>query len=405
MPEFIYTARTPEGALKKDRMVMKDEQSLANYLRNQGLILTSAKVQKKRKEGGINALLSRFSGVPTVQKIFFTQNLEVMVRTGFSLANALKTIAQQTDHKKFKEVILELQRDVESGVTFSNSLAKHPQVFSELFVNMIAAGEVSGKLDEVLKRLTIQMKKDHALVAKVKAALTYPAIVVIAMVVIGIAMMIFVIPQLLSIFSEANVQLPLPTRILIWLSNFLAKDGVFVLIGLIILIIIFNRLMKNKKFRSGYHKILLKTPIISGIIKKINLARFTRTLSSLLKTDIPIVQTFQIIAKVLGNVHYSNAMLLAADKVKQGVSIAKTLSEKPDLFPPIATQMISIGEESGTIDSISEEIANFYEESVDETMANLATIIEPVIMLILGVGVAVLAMAVILPIYSLSQTI
>lgn len=405
MPEYTYTARTAEGSLKKDKMVMKDEQALANYLRGQGLILTSAKIVKKGKESFLNSLLSRFSRIPVVQKIFFTQNLEVMIRTGFSLASALKTISQQTENKRFKEVMVNLQRDVESGVAFSNALAKYPHVFSELFVNMIAAGEVSGKLDEVLKRLTIQMKKDHALMGKVKASLTYPVIVVIAMVGVAIAMMIFVIPQLLSVFSSANVQLPLPTRILIGITHLMTQDGVWLALGLIVIIVFVYRLIKTKKGRSVYHKILLKVPIISPIIKQINTARFTRTLSSLLKTDIPIVQIFQIISKTLGNVHYANVMLSIAEKVKQGVNIAKTLEERKDLFPPIVTQMIAVGEESGTMDTISDEIANFYEESVDQTMANLSTIIEPIIMVVLGAGVAYLAVAIILPIYSLSQAI
>lgn len=405
MPEYIYTARTAEGSLKKDKMVMKDEQALANYLRGQGLILTSAKIVKKGKESFLNSLLSRLSRIPVVQKIFFTQNLEVMIRTGFSLASALKTISQQTENKRFKEVIVNIQRDVESGVAFSNALAKYPHIFSELFVNMIASGEISGKLDEVLKRLTIQMKKDHALMAKVKSALTYPVIVVIAMVGVAIAMMIFVIPKLLGVFSEAQVTLPLPTRILIGITDLMTQQGVWIALGLIVIVVAFYRLIKTKKGRSLYHKILLKAPIISPIIKNINLARFTRTLSSLLKTDIPIVQTFQIISKTLGNVHYANVMLVIAEKVKQGVSIVKTLEEEKALFPPIVTQMIAVGEESGTLDTISEEVANFYEDSVDQTMANLATIIEPIIMLILGAGVAFLAVSIILPIYSLSEAI
>lgn len=405
MPEYIYTARSQDGMLKKDRINVKDEKALAEYLRSQGLILTSAKLAKEEKKSKLDFLTSLFSKVPAVQKMFFTQNLQVMVRTGFSLANALRTVALQTQNKKFQKIIQDLQHDVESGISFSNALSKHKKVFSELFINMVAAGEISGKLDETLKYLTVQMKKDHELISKVKSAMMYPAIVVIAMVGIGIAMMIFVIPKMLVIFEEMQANLPLPTKILLGTSNFLAHNGFLTAIVLIIFVVILSRVARTKGGKATYHKILLKLPLISGIIKKINLARFTRTLSSLLKTDIPIVQSFQIISRTLGNVHYKQAMLETADKVKRGMSIVKSLEERPNLFPPVVTQMIAVGEESGTLDSITDEIAIFYEADVDQTMSNLAVIIEPILMLVLGGAVAVMALAIIMPMYSLVEVI
>jgi len=405
MPDYIYTARSQDGMLKKDRITMKDEKALAEYLRSQGLLLTSIKLAKDEGKSKMGFLSSIFGRVPLVQKMFFTQNLQVMVRTGFSLANALKTVSMQTTNKRFQRVIQDLQHDVESGVSFSNALSKHKNVFSELFINMVAAGEISGKLDETLKYLTVQMKKDHEIMSKVKSALTYPAIVVIAMVGIGIAMMIFVIPKMLGIFTEMQANLPLPTKILLGTSNFLTHNGVLTTIAVIIIVVVLYRLNKTKKGKAVYHRILLKLPIISGIIKKINLARFTRTLSSLLKTDIPIVQSFQIISRTLGNVHYKQAMLETADKVKRGVSIVKSLEENTDLFPPVVTQMIAVGEESGTLDTISDEVAQFYEADVDQTMGNLSVIIEPILMIVLGAAVAVLALAVIMPMYSLVEVL
>lgn len=405
MPDYIYTARTKDGMLKKDRITMKDEKALADYLRSQGLLLTSIKLAKTEKKSKITLFSGLLNRISAVQKIFFTQNLEVMVRTGFSLANALKTLSLQTPNKKFREIISDLQHEVESGQTFTNALSKHKNVFSELFINMISAGEISGKLDESLRNLTIQMKKEHELITKVRSALTYPTIVVIAMVGIGIGMMIFVIPQMMAIFEEMETELPLPTLILIGISKFVTKNGIFLAIGIIILIIILNRIFKTKKGKFILHKILLKLPILAGILKKINLARFSRSLSSLLKTDIPIVQTFEIISKVLGNVHYKQAMLECAQRVKKGISIVKSLEDKPDLFPPIITQMISVGEETGALDTISDEIANFYEADVDTTMGNLAVIIEPVLMLLLGAAVAGMALAIILPMYSLVEQI
>jgi len=405
MPEYIYTARTIEGKLKKDRTRAKNERALADYLKNKGLILTSAKELKKVGKFSLKNILNSLSGVSSVNKIFFTQNLSVMVRTGFSLGMALDTLAKQAANKKLKRVIEEVKRDVESGISFSNSLAKHPKIFSELFINMVAAGEASGKLDDVLRYLTTQMRKDHALMAKVKSAMMYPALVVFAMVSIGIVMMVTIIPQLSSIYQESDLELPLPTRILIAISNLLVHQGIWIILGIIILVILFLRIKKTKKGKYYLHLTLLKLPILSKILKKINLARFTRTLSSLLKTDIPIVQTFQIISKTLGNVHYKQAMVEASEMVKKGVSIVKTLEKRPHLFPPIVTQMIAVGEESGMLDDISEEIASFFEEDVSQTMEGLTAIIEPVLMLVIGSAVAVAALAVLMPMYGLVEAI
>jgi len=405
MPDYLYTARTPDGKLKKDRLRMKDEKSLADYLKNKGLILTTSKVIKKGGRFSIQKLLDKLTRIKTVEKIFFIQNLSIMVKTGFSLAQALKTLTAQTDNKVFKNIIRDIQHDVESGISFSNALAKHPRTFPEIFVNMVAAGEVSGKLDEILINLTKQMKKDHTLISKVRTAMMYPSVVVFAMVGIGVVMLVTVIPQLTSIFEEAGAELPLPTKILISVSDLLANQGIFVLIALIIIFYLLLRLKKTKKGKLYFHTLLLKLPVFSSIIKKINLARFTRTLSSLLKTDIPIVQTLQIISKTLGNVHYQQSMINASEKVKKGISIAKTLEANPKLFPPIVTQMINIGEESGTLDSISEEIANFYEEDVTQTMEGLSSIIEPILMLVIGAVVAIMALSVLMPMYGLVETI
>jgi len=405
MPDFLYTARTPDGKLKKDRARAKNEMALADYLKNQGLILTSSKEIKKGGKYSIKRILDSLTGISTVNKIFFTQNLSVMVKTGFSLGMALNTLAKQSTNKKLQNIVIEIKQDVENGIAFSNALSKHPKVFSQLFVNMVAAGEVSGKLDEVLRYLTEQMRKDHALIAKVRTAMMYPVLVLFAMSGIGIVMMVTVIPQLKSIYEDAALELPLPTKIIIAVSSALVNQGIFVIIGIAIFIYIFFRIKKTKKGKFYFHKILLKLPIISMILKKVNLARFTRTLSSLLKTDIPIVQTFQIISKTLGNVHYQNAMIDASEMVKKGVSIVKTLEKSPALFPPIVTQMIAVGEESGMLDDISEEIANFYEEDVTQTMEGLSSILEPVLMLVIGGAVAVMALAVLMPMYGMVEAV
>lgn len=343
--------------------------------------------------------------IPQTQKIFFTQNLEVMVRTGFSLGIALRTLVKQVEHKRFKLVIADLKDQVEGGVPFAAALGRHPTVFPELFINMIAAGESSGRLDEVLKRLTLQMKKDARLKAKVRGALTYPIIVVIAMIGVGTGMLTFVIPKIAGVYQESGGTLPLPTRILLFVSDLLVHQGIWMAAALALLVFAFVRALQTPRGKRRFDALMLKLPVVAPIIQKINIAQITRTLSSLLATDIPIVTTFQIIAKTLGNRLYRESMDDAAESVKKGVAVVKALEANPKLYPPVVTQMVAIGEESGTLDTVSGEIANFYEEDVDQTMSNLSTILEPVLMLLIGAGVAGIALAVLLPIYNLSGQI
>ncbi len=361
------------------------------------------KEKKPRKKNKI--IENLIHNIPLVEKIFFTQNLEIMVRTGFSLADALKTLSLQTKNKTFKKVILELQVDVEKGSSFSESLKKHPTVFSELFVSMIEAGEVSGKLDKTLKQLTIQMKKSHSLYLKIRNALTYPVIIFIAMVGIGTAMMIMVVPKILTLYEGTEYALPLPTRIVLAISNFLMNNGILSAVLAVLAVIAFATFISNEKGKKIWHKLLIISPIIGPIIKKINLAKMSRVLNSLLSTDISIVNSFDMIANIVGNRIYREHFKASSGKLQKGESISSVFKERPDLFPPVVGQMIQVGEQSGTLDDISSEIAEFYEEEVDSTMANLTVIIEPVMMLIIGAGVGVLAVAIVWPIYGLVNQI
>lgn len=406
MPTYYYNATNVEGKPEKGQAALADEQALREHLAGKNLTLISIeRIDEEKKDSAIDAWLKKYTTrISVVQKIFFTQNLEVMMRTGFSLSEALKTLALQVSNKAFKEIIGKLQDDVEKGQTLADAMRKHQRIFSELFINMIAVGEASGKLDEVLKRLTLQLKKEHALITKVKGALTYPVIVIIAMIGISIGMLLFVLPRITSLFT-ASTDLPLPTRILLGLSDFMRANTILLSIGSVGLIVLFILGLRSKSGKALWDRFVLHVPIAGGIVKKVNIARFTRTFSSLLETDIPIVQVMEIISRTLGNGQYQSALLTAAERLKKGDRLTDSLAGFDKLFPPLVTQMFSVGEQSGTLNDVSAEIATFYEEDVDNTMANLSTIIEPVLMLLLGVGVAGIALAVILPIYSLSETI
>ncbi len=354
----------------------------------------------------LNRLLAQFKKLTTIssrEKQFFVQNLHVMTKSGLPLDRSLKTLAEQTKNKRFKKIIEDLHHDTEKGVSFKDSLAKYKRTFGELFVSMIEAGELSGSLDEVLGQIYIQLKKSNELKGRIRSAMTYPVIVTVAMILIGIGMLIFVIPKITTLFDQVKAELPFATKLLINVSNFIVNNGLLTLILFVVFIISLIVFIRSPKGKSIFHKALLIFPIIGPIIQKINLAKFARTISSLIKTDIPIVKTFEITAQTLGNVHYRKALLDASKQLKKGSGLAETLKTYPKLFPPVIIQMTLTGEETGKVDEILGELASFYEDELDRIMKTLPSIIEPVLMLVLGVGVAIMAVAIIMPMYTITQ--
>ncbi|MEA2065023.1 MAG: type II secretion system F family protein [Patescibacteria group bacterium] len=347
----------------------------------------------------------RFQRIPLSEKLFFVQHLRVMMRAGVPLARALSTLSLQSSNKRFQMILTDLKNRIEKGNGFAESLKKHKKIFGELFINIIKAGEVSGKLEDALEQLFIQTKKDYEIRSKVRGAMIYPIIIVLAMLSIGGLMIVFIIPKITQIFQASGVELPLPTRILIGVSDFVIMHKILAPSVIIILICGFFAAIRTEKGKLYFHIILLRLPIFSKILKKINLARFCRTLYSMLMTDIPIMSSLKITSDVLGNVIYKQIVLGASDKVAKGIGIADTLKKNPRVFPPVVTEMIAIGEETGSLDSVLKEMSEFYEEEVNQTMKNLPAIIEPILILILGVGVAGMALAVIMPMYSLTETI
>jgi len=353
----------------------------------------------------INGFLLKFSKVPLKEKLFFVQHLGIMLKAGISLSAALNTLAEQSENAKFKKILSEIGQKVESGITFTDSLKGYNNTFGELFINMIEAGEISGKLENVLARLYIQLKKQHELISKVKGALTYPAVIIIAMLGIGTFMMTVVVPRITGMFKDLNAELPLPTKILIGASDALVQHGVLSAITFILIIVSLIKILKTYKGKFYFQSILLKLPIFGAIAKKINIAQFARTVSSLLKTDIMIIKTFQIAGNVLNNLHYREALLEISNKIKKGSQINDILKNYKSLFPPVIIQMVAVGEQTGELDSILEELADFYENEVDKIMENLPALIEPILILALGLGVGAMAVAIIMPMYAITTAI
>lgn len=353
----------------------------------------------------INEWFINLQSVPVTAKIFFLQNLAVMIKAGLPLADALETLAKQSKNKKLTNILTDVQQKIRGGKSFSESLMPYSKDFGEVFVSMVAAGEASGSLEEVLNSLYIQLKKDHSLKSKIRNAMTYPIIIICAMFGIGTFVIIFVLPNITAMFTDMKADLPLPTLILISISNFIQKNGLIVFPAIIIAILLFFRWTKSKSGRVIWHNILLRTPIVGEIIKKINIARLSLSLSNLIQTDIAIPEALRISANVVGNQVYKKALLEASEKVKKGRKLADIFQEYPQILPAIIIQMVAVGEETGALDVVLKNLAEFYQEEVEQTMENLPIIIEPLLMILMGMAVAGLAIAVILPIYSLTSKI
>jgi len=367
----------------------------------------SSRTKKKKSLSTIdkiNAYLLTLQRVPLKEKLFFVQHLVPMLRVGISLPKGLRTLSKQSGNKFFQSILVEVAEKVDGGETLANSIRPYKKVFGELFVSMIETGEVSGNLEKVLEQLYLQMKKEHHLISKVRGALTYPTVILVAMFGIMSFMFVVVIPQMTEIFTEMDVDLPLATKILISVSNAIANNLLISVIILIVAVLVFIKMIRTKKGKYIFHGLILKMPIVGSIVKKINIARFARNISSLLKTDIMIVKSFQVTANVLGNLHYRNAVLDMSEQIKKGEKLYDTIQKYPKLFPPVVQQMIDVGEETGELDSILMELAEFYEGEVDQIMSDLPALIEPLLILVLGVGVGGIAVAVIMPMYSLSSS-
>jgi len=340
------------------------------------------------------------------EKMFFVDHLKVMIHAGLSLVESLDILSKETGNLALKIVIGEITKDVSAGQQLSSVLMKHPNVFPPIYVKMIEAGEISGKLEESLTQVALQMKKTHELQSSIRGAMIYPSVIMTAMIGIGVLMTTVILPKLLTIFEEFDSELPLATRILIVITDFMSKPIhlIYLGIGLVGFIIGFSMLMKRSpQFRISIHAILLRLPIAGKVIKKINLARFSLTLSSLMKSAIPITSAVTITAETCGNVQYRMSLMKSAAQIETGVPLSETLRAYEFLYPPMVTEMIMVGERTGEIEGLLTELATFYNEDVDKTMKNFTTIIEPVLIVTLGLVVGGVAVAVIMPMYSLVQ--
>ncbi|MFA7209394.1 MAG: type II secretion system F family protein [Parcubacteria group bacterium] len=404
--DVFYTAKGFFGETKSGEAKVKDERELDEQLRAEGFVLTSVKELKNEDDQTIKIrFMDRFIGISVAEKMMFAKNLSVMISSGMPLSKSLQNIKAQTQNKKFISVLDHVNNDIQTGISFADSLAKFPGIFDELFVNMIRVGEVSGNLEEVLNILAMQLEKDHELIKKVTGALVYPAVILVAMGLIGIVMMVYVVPQITGVFEDLDATLPASTQFIISMSDVIrnywyALVFLFPLFGVAVKFLSTTEV--GKKMAS---LILINLPVIKNIVIKVNCARFARIYSSLLKSGVSVVESLKILSKTLTNFYYQNALARAVVDVQKGVNLSKIIFSEKKIFPVLVPQMIEVGEETGKTEVVLAKLAEFYEADVDQITKNLSSIIEPVLMLLIGTVVGFFAVSILQPMYSVLENI
>ncbi|MBI3335118.1 MAG: type II secretion system F family protein [Candidatus Portnoybacteria bacterium] len=354
----------------------------------------------------IHSIIAKVKGVSLKEKIIFTRNLALIIRAGMSLPQGLETLSIQTSSPMLKMIIGQIKEAVIKGKDFSGALALYQNIFTNFYISMVKTGEASGNLEKVLENLAVSMEKERSLRSKIVGALIYPSVIVVLMVVVVIIMMVFIIPRLTQVFRDFNAKLPLMTRVIIAISEFLSAHF-FLLVAFLIGVplALWYFFFRVPKGRVAFSWLTLHIPVFNALVKKVNTARIARTLQTLISSGVPIVKSLEITSEVLQN-HYYRAMLSKAqDEVVKGKLLSDIFKEYPNLYPAVGTQLIAVGEETGALDQILKDTADFYEEEVDEATKNLSSLVEPVLMIIIGVGVGILALSILQPIYSISSSI
>jgi type IV pilus assembly protein PilC len=397
MPRYKWEGKTLRGEKRKGEMEAPDEGTIRAHLRQQNVIPT--KVVAKGKEITFKVGRQR---VKKKDVAVFTRQLATMIDAGLPLVQSLDILAMQQENKAFKEIIKNIKEMVEGGSTFAGALAKHPRAFDDLYTNLVVAGEEGGILDNVLNRLAVYIEKAEALKKKVKSALVYPTTIVAVAVLVVAVLMIFVIPVFDNMFSQMGHTLPLPTLIVIGISKLLKKYILLLIVALVVLLILFKRYYATDKGKFTVDSTLLKLPVFGILFRKVAVARFSRTLSTLITSGVPILDGLTITSKTAGNKLIETAIMKARTSISEGETIAEPLA-RSEVFPPMVTQMIGVGESTGSLDSMLSKIADFYEEEVDVAVATLTSLLEPLLMVFLGVTVGGIVIAMYMPIFKIAS--
>ena len=399
MGAFRWQGVGPRGETLSGEMEAPTREAVIARLRSQRILPTPGKIRERGK--GLDRELPSFGSPVKAQDIVvFTRQLATMIDAGLPIVQCLHILATQSENKVFRKSISAVKEQVESGSTFAEALEKHPRIFDELYTNMVAAGEVGGILDSILGRLSTYMEKAVKLKAKIKGALIYPSIIVVTALIVTVVLLIFVIPVFADLFASFDQQLPLPTRIAMYLSDLASAYTLHALVALAALVVAIRMAYRTERGHVFIDRLLLHAPVVGTLIRKGSIARATRTLGTLVSSGVPILEALNITARTAGNKIVEHALMAARSSIRDGKTIAEPLMESK-VFPPMVCQMVSVGETTGTLDTMLSKIADFYDDEVDNAVANLMALLEPLVILYIGIVVGGLVVAMYLPIFKL----
>ena len=392
---FKYSATTAQGRIENGTIEARSSDEAAEQIRATGMLVVSL----RRDAGGSFVNLLGIGWVPNVVKVTFAKHMSLMIRAGLPVDEAVRVLAEQAQGR-FRKALMGVLKAVEGGRQLSEGFAQEPRIFSELFIATIRAGESSGTLERSLDDLATQLTKSYDLQRKIRGAMIYPVLVLTAAAGIGMGLSLFVLPRIIGLFDSITGELPLATRLMIGFSRFMVAYGVPFIIGLAFFIFGLVQFLKWKPIRPFSHGILLKLPVFGKLTRDFNLAMFARTMATLLKSGITIGDAFEITSNTLRNARYKRALLRVQKGTETGVPASTVLEEFPKLFPSISTRMLSVGERSGKLEETFQYLAEFYEDEVDVATRNLSTVLEPILLIVIGLTVAYIAIAIITPIYN-----
>ncbi len=401
MPSFNYEGKTRDGLIKKGVIVAENAEAAMNTLRAQSIMPTKVKSKPKDLAELIPALAPK---VLLKDIVIFTRQFATIIDAGLPLVQCLEILGGQNENATFKKVIAQIKADVEGGSTFSDALGKHPKIFDNLFVNLVAAGEVGGILDTILNRLAVYMEKAEALRRKIKGAMVYPVSVTVIAAGVVVVMLVKVIPVFEKMFADFGGALPGPTQTVIAISHFLQDNLLFMGIGIVLTWVACKYTYKQPKGKLAFDTVFLKLPIFGSLLKKVAVARFSRTLSTMLSSGVPILDALDIVARTAGNVVVENEIMRTRASISEGKTIAEPLSESK-VFPGMVVQMIAVGEQTGAMDAMLGKIADFYDEEVDAGVDALTALLEPMMMVGLGGTIGGLLVAMYLPIFKIAEVV
>lgn len=398
MNNYLYTAKDFTEEIVTGSLPAEDERELYKILKNKGLFLTKAVLEKSKNKKRFD--ISFEFKVSATEKIMFTRNLSIMIATGMSLVKSFDVLANQAKSKKLKDALFATKEKINKGESMSSALSSYPDIFSEFFLSMIKIGEESGTVEEVLKVLSLQLEKEHKLKSEVQSAMIYPAIVLSLLLVVGMIVDIVVLPKLKIFFVGMGADIPFYTRMIIDFGDFSARYWFLLAATPIVLIFILLSGLKTKTGKRLEDTILLKLPVVSSLVKKNNCAVLIRALSSLLSSGVSLTRSLEVLSGVMNNSYFKNAIEESLDKVKKGQNLSAALDLHRDIFPYGAIEMIEVGEETGKTSTVLKTLADFYEEEVIAATSNLSAILEPVLIIFLGLVVGLFAFSIIGPMYS-----